>query len=81
MNRRTIESTPDPKLGGFIARVPCIPACGDGETKDEAIADRKEALTAHAEAFGSDVPPTRLKSTLVKPNSNSLTTTPETTSP
>lgn len=48
----TAELIPDPKEGGFTARVPDIPAYGEGETEEEAIADLKEALQAYIEAFG-----------------------------
>ncbi len=48
----TAELIPDPKAGGFTARVPDIPAYGEGETEEEAIADLKEALQAYIEAFG-----------------------------
>ena len=40
----TAELIPDPEEGGFTARVPDIPAYGEGETEEEAIADLKEAL-------------------------------------
>lgn len=49
-----VELIPDPELGGFTARVPDIPAYGEGETQDEAIADLKEALRGYIEAFGLD---------------------------
>ena len=48
----TAELIPDPEEGGFTARVPDIPAYGEGETEEEAIADLKEALQAYIEAFG-----------------------------
>jgi len=48
----TIELIPDPDEGGFTARLPDIPAYGEGETEDEAIADLKEALAGYIEAFG-----------------------------
>lgn len=48
----TIELIPDPEEGGFTARVPDIPAYGEGETEDEAIADLREALRGYIEAFG-----------------------------
>ena len=32
-----VELIPDPELGGFTARIPDIPAYGEGETEDEAI--------------------------------------------
>ena len=48
----TVEIIPDTQQGGFTARVPDIPAYGEGSTEDEAIADLKEALAAYVEAFG-----------------------------
>jgi predicted RNase H-like HicB family nuclease len=48
----TVELIADPEQGGFTARVPDIPAYGEGETEDEAIADLREALCGYIEAFG-----------------------------
>ena len=48
----TVEIIPDTEQGGFTARVPDIPAYGEGNTEDEAIADLKEALAVYVEAFG-----------------------------
>jgi predicted RNase H-like HicB family nuclease len=48
----TIELIPDPDQGGFNARLPDIPAYGEGETEDEAIADLKEALAGYVETYG-----------------------------
>ncbi|HEX3152524.1 MAG TPA: hypothetical protein VHR66_30915 [Gemmataceae bacterium] len=39
-----VELLPDPEQGGFTARIPDIPAYGEGATEDAAIADLKEAL-------------------------------------
>lgn len=50
----TIELIPDPDLGGFSARVPDIPAYGEGATEDEAVEDLREALKGYVEAFGID---------------------------
>ena len=50
----TIELIPDPDEGGFTAHVPDIPAYGEGETEDDAIADLKEALLAYIDAYGVD---------------------------
>ena len=47
-----IELIPDPNEGGFTARLPDIPAYGEGETEEAAIADLKEALKTYIEAFG-----------------------------
>jgi predicted RNase H-like HicB family nuclease len=52
MQGLTVEIIPDFEQGGFTARVPDIPAYGEGDTEDEAVADLKEALTAYVEAFG-----------------------------
>jgi predicted RNase H-like HicB family nuclease len=45
---------PDPEFGGFTARLPDIPAYGEGETEEEAIADLEQALLGYIEAFGSE---------------------------
>ena len=52
MKHLTVELIPDPQEGGFTARVPDIPAYGEGETEQEAIEDLKEALRGYIEAFG-----------------------------
>lgn len=52
MQRFTVELIPDTELGGFTARVPDIPAYGEGSTEDEAITDLREALLAWVEEFG-----------------------------
>ncbi len=49
-----VELIPDPAEGGYTARVPDIPAYGEGETPEEAIADLREALRGYIEAFGLD---------------------------
>ena len=50
----TVELIPDPELGGFTARIPDLPAYGEGETEDEAIADLKVAIRGYIETFGLD---------------------------
>lgn len=52
MKHLTVELIPDPDLGGFTARVPDIPAYGEGATEEDAIADLREALAAYVEEFG-----------------------------
>ena len=52
MSGLTVEIIPDQEQGGFTARVPDIPAYGEGDTEEQAIADLREALTAYIEAFG-----------------------------
>lgn len=50
----TVELIPDPDQGGFTARIPDVPAYGEGETEEEAIADLKEAIRGYIETFGLD---------------------------
>ena len=47
-----VELIPDPELGGFTARIPDIPAYGEGETEEQAIADLQEGLKGYIETFG-----------------------------
>ena len=54
MKQITVELIPDPEQGGFTARIPDIPAYGEGETEEEAIADLREAVCGYIEAFGLD---------------------------
>jgi predicted RNase H-like HicB family nuclease len=54
MRPLTVELIPDLELGGFTARVPDIPAYGEGKTEEWAVADLKLALAAYIEAFGLD---------------------------
>jgi predicted RNase H-like HicB family nuclease len=49
-----IELIADPDEGGFTARVPDIPAYGEGETEEQAIADLQQALKGYIETFGLD---------------------------
>ncbi len=50
----TVELIPDEEFGGFTARIADIPAYGEGETVEEAIADLKVALRGYIEEFGLD---------------------------
>lgn len=50
----TIELIPDPDQGGFTARLPDIPAYGEGETENEAIEDLKVAIRGYIDTFGLD---------------------------
>jgi predicted RNase H-like HicB family nuclease len=52
VNQVTIELIPDAEQGGFTARIPDIPACGEGETEQKAIEDLKEAIRGYIEVFG-----------------------------
>ncbi len=47
-----VELIADSDLGGFTARIPDLPAYGEGETEDQAIADLKEAVAGYIETFG-----------------------------
>jgi predicted RNase H-like HicB family nuclease len=50
----TVELIPDPDEGGFTARLPDLPAYGEGTTEEEAIADLREAVRGYIETFGRD---------------------------
>ncbi|GAC1467834.1 MAG: hypothetical protein NVSMB9_09870 [Isosphaeraceae bacterium] len=52
MARITVELIPDPEFGGYTARVPDLPAYGEGATEEEAIADLKEAIRGYIDTFG-----------------------------
>ena len=54
MSQSTIELIPDPLQGGFTARMPDIPAYGEGETEGQAIADLQDALKGYIATFGID---------------------------
>ena len=47
-----VELIPDEEQGGFTARIPDIPAFGEGDTEEEAIADLREAVRGYIETFG-----------------------------
>jgi predicted RNase H-like HicB family nuclease len=63
MSQIAIELIADPEQPGFTARVPDIPAYGDGETEEEAIAVLREALRDFIGTFGLDDALDRLVST------------------
>jgi len=67
MSRMAVELIPDLEQGGFTAHVPDIPAYGEGETEDEAIADLKEALRAYVDAFGIEDAQSRLQASSILP--------------
>jgi predicted RNase H-like HicB family nuclease len=66
MNQIAVELIPDAEQGGFTARVPDIPAYGEGETEEEAISDLKVALAGYIEAFGLDDALARLASPSIR---------------
>ena len=49
----TVELIPDLEQGGFTACIPDIPAYGEGETKEEAIADLR-SIRGYIETWGLD---------------------------
>ncbi|HEX6960792.1 MAG TPA: hypothetical protein VF175_02915 [Lacipirellula sp.] len=61
-----VELIADAEQGGFTARLPDIPAYGEGETEDEAIADLKEALRGYIETFGLEDAVSRLASPSIR---------------
>lgn len=66
MGQLAVELIPDVEQGGFTARVPDIPAYGEGETEDEAIADLREALRGYIETFGLDDALSRVSSPSIR---------------
>jgi len=56
----TVEIIPDPEFGGFTARIPDLPAYGEGETEEEAISDLEEAVRAYIEAYGVEAALSRI---------------------
>lgn len=49
MARYTVVLTPDPD-GGFVVSVPSLPGCiTQGDTRDEALANAREAITLYIE--------------------------------
>ena len=64
MNQVTVDLIPDKEIGGFTARIADIPAYGEGETEEEAIAVLKEAIRGYIEAFGLEDALARLTSGL-----------------
>ncbi len=67
MSQMVIELVEDPEEGGFTARVPDIPAYGEGETEDEAIADLREALKGYIQTFGLDDAMSRVIKPQIRP--------------
>ena len=56
----TIELIPDPEQGGVTARLPDIPAYGEAESEEAAIADLREAIQGYIEVFGLRRCPARI---------------------
>ena len=66
MKSITVELIPDQEQGGFTARIPDIPAYGEGETETEAIADLKEAVRGYIETYGLEDALSRLTEPVVR---------------
>ena len=66
MKRLTVEIIADPDEGGFTVRVPDVPAYGEGETEEQAIADLKLVLKGYIETFGLDDALARVSSPTVR---------------
>jgi predicted RNase H-like HicB family nuclease len=60
----TIELIADSEYGGFTARVPDLPAYGEGKTEEEAIADLREAVRGYTDTFGLEDATSRVSPTL-----------------
>lgn len=60
-HKYTIILEPDPEDGGFTVLVPALPGCiTEGDTREEAIANAKEAILLHLESMladGEPIPP------------------------
>lgn len=49
---RQVVLIPDTEVGGFTVIVPSLPGCiSEGDTKDEALANIKEAINLHIESM------------------------------
>lgn len=63
-----IELIPDLEEGGFTARIPDVPALGEGATEEEAIEDLKVGLQLYIDEYGMEdalsrvVTPSRIRS-------------------
>ena len=66
MEQVVVELIPDPEQGGFTARIPDIPAYGEGETEDDAIADLREAVRGYIDAFGLEDALARIASPTIR---------------
>lgn len=64
----SIELIPDIEEGGFTARIPDVPALGEGITEEEAIEDLKISLQLYIDEYGIEdalscvIPPSQIRS-------------------
>jgi predicted RNase H-like HicB family nuclease len=58
MLRYTIILDPDSEEGGYTVTVPALPGCiTQGDTLEEAVANAREAITAHLGGYANDDEP------------------------
>ena len=67
MSQLMIELIADPDEGGFTARLPDVPAYGEGETEEQAIADLQQALKGYIETFGLEDAASRIVTPELRP--------------
>ena len=67
MSPLMIELIADPEEGGFTARLPDVPAYGEGATEELAIADLRSALQGYIETVGIDDAMSRIISPQLRP--------------
>jgi predicted RNase H-like HicB family nuclease len=73
MSQVMIELIADPDEGGFTARVPDIPAYGEGETEEQAIDDLRVALKGYIQTFGLEDAMGRIVTPQLRPANWDLT--------
>jgi antitoxin HicB len=60
LNMRQVLLIPDSEVGGFTVEVPSLPGCiSEGDTREEALANIKEAIEAYIESMikhGEEIP-------------------------
>ena len=58
MREYTIILDPDPEDGGFTVTVPALPGCiTEGDTREEALANAREAILLYIESLLADGEP------------------------
>ena len=61
-----IEIIPDPQQSGFTARIPGVPAYGEGETEAQAIADLRHTLMGYIDTYGLEDAESRVLSCRIR---------------
>lgn len=58
MHRYTVLLIPEPEEGGFSVSVPALPGCfTQGNTRQEALANAREAIAFHLECLAAEGAP------------------------